>query len=190
MSESGPRHLFAAPLQEVPARVRDVISREQDGSEILIGWVQLGVVLTFAALYFLSPKQAGANPMIAPEPWVLMGYVVFTLVRLGLAYRRRLPNWLLYVSVVADMALLLILIWTFHLKYDQPASFYLKVPTLLYVFIFIALRALRFEVRYVLIAGGVAALGWLLMVLYVVSVDPARPTASCWAPSSTRSSRS
>jgi adenylate cyclase len=175
MSESGPRRLFAAPLQEVPARVRDVISREQDGSEILIGWVQLGVVLTFAALYFLSPKQAGANPMIAPEPWVLMGYVVFTLVRLGLAYRRRLPNWLLYVSVVADMALLLILIWTFHLKYDQPASFYLKVPTLLYVFIFIALRALRFEVRYVLIAGGVAALGWLLMVLYVVSVDPANP---------------
>jgi adenylate cyclase len=175
MSESGPRHLFAAPLQEVPARVRDVISREQDGSEILIGWVQLGVVLTFAALYFLSPKQAGANPMNAPEPWVLIGYVVFTLVRLGLAYRRRLPNWLLYVSVVADMALLLILIWTFHLKYDQPASFYLKVPTLLYVFIFIALRALRFEVRYVLIAGGVAALGWLLMVLYVVSVDPANP---------------
>jgi adenylate cyclase len=46
---------------------------------------------------------------------------------------------------------------------------------LLYVFIFIALRALRFEVRYVLIAGGVAALGWLLMVLYVVSVDPTNP---------------
>jgi len=175
LAETGPRRLFAAPLQQVPARVRDVIAREQDGSEILIGWVQLGVVLTFAALYFLSPTQAGANPMIAPEPWVLMGYVVFTLVRLGLAYRRRLPNWLLYVSVVADMALLLILIWTFHLKYDQPASFYLKVPTLLYVFIFIALRALRFEVRYVLIAGGVAALGWLLMVLYVVSVDPANP---------------
>jgi adenylate cyclase len=155
--------------------VRDVISREQDASEILIGWVQLGVVLTFAALYYLSPKQPGANPMISPEPWVLAAYVLFTLVRLNLAYRRRLPNWLLYVSVVMDMALLLVLIWSFHLKYDQPASFYLKVPTLLYVFIFIALRALRFEVRYVLIAGGVAALGWLLMVLYVVSVDPSDP---------------
>ena len=113
--------------------------------------------------------------MIAPEPWVLTGYVLFTLIKLSLAYRRRLPNWLLYLSVVMDMALLLGLIWTFHLKYDQPASFYLKVPTLLYVFIFIALRALRFEVRYVLIAGGVAALGWLLMVLYVVSIDPADP---------------
>ncbi|MCK5363275.1 MAG: adenylate/guanylate cyclase domain-containing protein, partial [Gammaproteobacteria bacterium] len=160
---------------KLPARVRDVISREQDSSEILIGWVQLGIVLTFAALYYLSPKQPGANPMISPEPWVLAGYVLFTLARLNLAYRRRLPNWLLYASVVMDMALLLALIWTFHLKYDQPASFYLKVPTLLYVFIFIALRALRFEVRYVLIAGGVAALGWLLMVLYVVTIDPDNP---------------
>lgn len=175
MSEPHPRHPLAAPVQSLPARVRDVISREQDWSEILIGWIQLAVVLTFASLYFLSPKQAGANPMIAPEPWVLAGYVLFTLIRLSLAYRRRLPNWLLYVSVVMDMALLLILIWTIHLKYDQPASFYLKVPTLLYVFIFISLRALRFEVRYVLIAGGVAAVGWLLMVLYVVSVDPANP---------------
>ena len=175
MSEPQPRRPFAVPVQDLPARVREVILREQDWSEILIGWIQLGVVLTFAALYYLSPKPPGANPMIAPEPWVLAGYVLFTLIRLNLAYKRRLPNWLLYLSVIMDMALLLGLIWTFHLKYDQPASFYLKVPTLLYVFIFISLRALRFEVRYVLIAGGVAALGWLLMVLYVVSIDPADP---------------
>jgi len=175
MSEKPLRRLLAAPVDALPARVRDVVAREQDSSEILIGWIQLGVVVTFGALFYLSPKPAGANPMISAEPWVLAGYLVFTLVRLGLAHRRCLPNWVLYVSVVMDMALLLILIWTFHLKYEQPASFYLKVPTLLYVFIFIALRALRFEVRYVLIAGGVAALGWLLMVLYVVTVDPANP---------------
>ena len=175
MTKPSPMRLFAAPLHALPARVREVIAREQDWSEILIGWIQLGVVLTFAGLFFLSPKPIGANPMFSVEPWVLAGYVLFTLLRLGLAHRRRLPNWLLYVSVVMDMALLLALIWSFHLKYEQPASFYLKVPTLLYVFIFIALRALRFEVRYVLIAGGVAALGWLLMVLYVVSVDPANP---------------
>jgi len=42
------------------------------------------------------------------------------------------------------------------LQYQQPPSFYLKSPTLLYVFIFIALRALRLEGR----AGLVAAAGW------------------------------
>ena len=56
--------------------------------------------------------------------------------------------------------------------HDQPPSFYLKAPTLLYVFIFIALRALRFEARYVLLAGVVAALGWGALILYGVFSDP------------------
>ena len=116
MTKPSPMRLFAAPLHALPARVREVIAREQDWSEILIGWIQLGVVLTFAGLFFLSPKPIGANPMFSVEPWVLAGYVLFTLLRLGLAHRRRLPNWLLYVSVVMDMALLLALIWSFHLK--------------------------------------------------------------------------
>ena len=60
------------------------------------------------------------------------------------------------------MSLLFGLIWSFHLQYGQPPSFYLKAPTLLYVFIFIALRALRFAPTYVLAAGLTAALGKLI----------------------------
>jgi adenylate cyclase len=100
---------------------------------------------------------------------------VFTIVRLLLAHGRRLPRWFVYASSVADMGLLMGLVWSFHVQYEQPVSFYLKVPTLLYVFIFISLRALRFEVRYVLLSGLVAALGWLCMVWHVVSVDPDDP---------------
>jgi adenylate cyclase len=70
------------------------------------------------------------------------------------------------------MALLFGLIWSFHIQYMQPPSFYLKAPTMLYVFIFIALRALRFEARFVLLAGFFAALGWLVLVFYVIRGDP------------------
>jgi adenylate cyclase len=73
---------------------------------------------------------------------------------------------LLYLSIIIDMSLLLGMIWSFHLQYQQPPSFYLKSPTLLYVFIFIALRALRFEARYVITAGVVAAIGWAAMAVY------------------------
>jgi len=51
----------------------------------------------------------------------------------------------------------------------QPAPFYLEAPTLLHVFIFIALCALRLEARFVVLAGLVAALGWTLPALYAVS---------------------
>ena len=66
------------------------------------------------------------------------------------------------------MALLLGLIWSFHIQYMQPPSFYLKVPTLLYVFIFIALRALRFEARFVVFSGITAAAGWTILAVYAV----------------------
>ena len=152
----------------LPERVRGAIRKQQESSEIVVGWIQLSIVVTFSILYALSPKPYTTEPIFTPESWVLGMYLLFTLVRVVLAHQRKLPDWLLYVSVVVDMLLLLALIWSIHIKYGQPASFYLKVPTLLYVFIFIALRALRFEARYVLIAGAVAAGGWLLMVLYSV----------------------
>ncbi len=78
-------------------------------------------------------------------------------------------------SVVMDMGLLMLLIWSFHLQYEQPASFYLKAPTMLYVFIFIALRALRFDASYILFAGAAAAVGWLVLILYVLYAVPDDP---------------
>jgi adenylate cyclase len=159
----------------LPPRVRDAIRRQQETSERLIGWIQLGVVTTFALLYTIAPKTFTAEAAFAPVPWALGIYFVFTVLRLALSYGARLPDWMLYLSIVVDMLLLLGLIWSFHLQYKQPASFYLKAPALLYVFIFIALRALRFQARFVILAGLTAAVGWLLMVWYVISVDPRDP---------------
>ena len=82
--------------------------------------------------------------------------------------RHQLPEWLLRVSLAMDMGLLMVLIWTFHLQYDQPPAFYLKAPTMVYVFIFIALRTLRFDPRHILLAGIAASIGWAVLVIYVI----------------------
>ncbi|MBI4183617.1 MAG: adenylate/guanylate cyclase domain-containing protein [Proteobacteria bacterium] len=163
---------FVAIRARLPAQVEAAIRAEQHASEIVVGWIQLAVVATFAVLYTLSPKTFVAGTTFAPVPYVLAAYALFTLVRLWLAYRRGLPGWFIALSVVVDIALLLATILSFHYQYRQPASFSLKAPTLLYVFIFIALRTLRLEVRYLLLAGAAAAAGWGLLVLYVVTADP------------------
>lgn len=162
--------------RDLPERVRAAIVREQIESERLISGFQLGVVLFFALLAALQPPQPptifeGDQPVIHPVVAVLVAYAAFALARLYLAWRERLVPWLLYLSVVADMALLLGLIWTFHIEYAQPPSFYLKVPTLLYVFIFIGLRVLSFQDRYVIAAGAAAAGGWAVLVAYAI-LDP------------------
>lgn len=159
----------------VSQRLTAAIGEQQDASERLIGWIQLAVVITFGTLYAVSPKTYSDQARIVPVPYALAAYFGFTLARLFFAYRGRLRAWILSLSVVVDVALLLGLIWSFHIQYNQPPSFYLKAPTLLYVFIFIALRALRFEARYIVLAGLVSAAGWGLMIAYVIFSQPEDP---------------
>ena len=155
-----------ARYQGIPERVLNAISAQQDASEKLVGWVQMAVVIFFGLLYALLPKTFSRDMTFEPVPWFLGIWFVVTIIRLYLAYRYRMSAPLLYLSIIIDMSLLLGMIWSFHLQYQQPPSFYLKSPTLLYVFIFIALRALRFEARYVITAGVVAAIGWTSMAVY------------------------
>jgi len=153
--------------------LRKSIQDQQERSEILISVIQLIILFIFGLLYAIAPKTFSQDADFAPVPWVLSLYLAFSLLRLGLAINRKLPDWMLYLSSIVDIALLLGLIWSFHLQYQQPPSFYLKAPTLLYLFIFIAIRALHFDPRFVISTGISAAVGWVLMVVYVVFQDPA-----------------
>ncbi|MCC8429118.1 adenylate/guanylate cyclase domain-containing protein [Reyranella aquatilis] len=166
-------------MAQLPDRVREAITRQQEQSEILIGWVQLVIVVLVTTVYQSTTMPGGVvQEDYSFEVDVLVIYGIFCLVRLALAYARLLRPWMLYLSVVADIFLLMGLIYSFHYKYAQPAVFYLKVPTLLYVFLFIALRALRFEARFVLFTGLTAIAGWICLILYAVGGrgGPANPT--------------
>ncbi len=158
-----------ADYNALPSGIRDTISRQQNESERLIGSIQLIILIAFASLYIAAPKTSPTGAEFEPVPIFLGAYFVFTCIRLWLAYRTSLHFSFLMLSILADMALLLGLIWSFHLQYGQPPSFYLKAPTLLYIFIFIALRALRFEPIYVLMAGLVGAVGWLILVAFAIT---------------------
>ena len=173
IGEALPALRSSARSLDLPERLRRSIQDQQERSEILISIIQLIIVAIFGLLYLVAPKTFDQAADFAPVPWVLSIYLGFSLIRLRLALLRRLPDWMLYLSAVADIVLLLGLIWSFHLQYEQPASFYLKAPTLLYLFIFISIRALHFDPRFVAATGISAAVGWMLMVGYVMLYDPA-----------------
>ena len=160
--------LGPALLRRPPDRVIRAIRRQEENSEILVGWVQIAAIIFFAIFYSFAPKAFAPDVRFAPVPATLGAYALFTTFRLVLAYRRALQTWFLAVSVIVDIAVLMITIWSFHLQYQQPPTLYLKAPTLLYVFILIALRALRFDARWIVLAGLSAAAGWLLLLLYAL----------------------
>lgn len=152
----------------LPEHVRREVERQQQASEIIIGWMQAGATVFFAVVYAISPKAFPAGTPFEPVPWVLGIYSLFTAGRLVVAYRGNLSRGFVGLSVIVDITVLMITIWSFHLQYQAPPALYLKAPTLMYAFIFIALRTLRFEPAYVLLAGGCAAIGWLVLFLYAV----------------------
>ncbi|MBL9053086.1 MAG: adenylate/guanylate cyclase domain-containing protein [Tabrizicola sp.] len=157
-------------LEGIPLRVQDEIARSEEKAERLIGWVQLSLLLAFGSLYAIAPRAEGSSG-IGLVPFTLAAYLVFTIFRLLLSYRSRPPGWFLVLSIVIDVSLLCVLIFSFHIQYNQPAAFYLKAPTMIYLFIFISVRALRFDPRYVLLTGLVAMAAWLVMVVYALKSD-------------------
>lgn len=158
----------AAPAGAVPLRIQAALVQEQRKGEVLIGWVQAAILLLWGALYAVSPKTFPDDASFQPVPWTLAVYALFLALRIWLAHNGKLSNWMVTASIVMDIAVLMLLIWSFHLQYGQPPAFYLKAPTLLYVFIFITLRTLRFEARWILLAGAAGAVGWLGLLLFAI----------------------
>ncbi len=156
--------------EDLPPRVQAEIAKREDAAEQLIGWVQLCILIAFTTLYAVSPRAEGSLGE-SYTPSILAAYFVFTVLRLALAYRSRPPGWFLVLSILIDVVLLCALIFSFHIQYDQPAAFYLKAPTMIYMFIFISIRALRFDPRYVLASGVISIAAWIFMVVYALKSD-------------------
>lgn len=157
----------------LPLRVKELVRRRDRQSEYLLCLIQFLLATTLGVLYALAPRPPDAGmAQIAAVPVALGVYVAFIAVRTAFVIRHPLPRWAVVVSIAADFALLLGLIWSFHATYSQPPAFSLKAPTFVYVFVFIAIRALRFDYRYVLIAGATAAAGWLSLTLAALWTSP------------------
>jgi adenylate cyclase len=149
-----------------PDRVVRAIREQEDRSEVLVCYMQLVAVMFFSLFYAISPKAHAPGMHESYVPATLGAYALFTGYRLLSARRGSLSNRMLATSVIIDITVLMVTIWSFHLQYQQPAALYLKAPTLLYVFIIIALRALRFDPRWVLLAGATAIIGWAFLLFY------------------------
>jgi adenylate cyclase len=161
--------VFGPPLPTaMPQRIAGAIGREQARSEVLVSLIQISAIIGFFVLYSISPKAFPPDVPFEPVPVALSIYAGFTLWRLYLAINQRLTRAILAFSVVIDITVLMLTIWSFHLQYGAPPAIYLKAPTLMYVFILIALRTLRFEPGFVILAGCTAAIGWLSLVGYAI----------------------
>jgi adenylate cyclase len=163
---------LARHLRGLPPRIQALVDAELQRADILGAWVVFVVAAFLGSLYLAAPKALDSMGTLYTVPAIVGFILLLSLVRLRMAYRAPLGRTAQIVFIVADFGLLFTLIWSFHLHYHQPAAFYLKAPTFLFVFLLIAVRALRFEPLAVLISGLTAATGWIVMTVYALRHTP------------------
>lgn len=162
----------------LPARVQRELEQEQFHAELLVVCVQLALVALLAAVYASTPEGFSPDAPVEAAPLGLSLFALLALVRLYTAWTGQMTPRIVAAGVVAEMVVLLGVIWAFHLQYEQPLQFSLKSVEFVFLFVLVGLRALRFEPAWVLLSGGAAILGWAALV--AASVGGARQNAITW----------
>ena len=152
-------------------RLAETLRDHDFRGERAIALAQGAICCFILVLHTMARAKAGL-PLV--YSWVVVALallLVSSALRWMLARSKELPERALDVLNVVDIAIFLSLIWSYQFAYEHPAGGSLKSPSFVLLLVLIALRALRFHPRPILIAGLAAVLGWSIFVCSAVFSD-------------------
>jgi diguanylate cyclase (GGDEF)-like protein len=145
--------------------------REKDSaSEKSIALAQAGIALFLVGLHVYGFRRHFTDF----DKWVLLALValvVSSALRWVLASRASLPERQLDILSVLDVGIVLSIIWSYQFAFEHPAGGVLKAPAYGLLLLLVALRALRFHPRPVIVAGVAAVAGWMLLICGTVFTE-------------------
>jgi adenylate cyclase len=166
------RELAGAGVPQLP-RVAEEIARSQRESEVWVGAAQIIVIALAAIAYICVPRGFSPDAPILALPLGLAAFAVLVALRAWYAFSGQLTRSVLAASVVAEMCVLLGILWGFAPQYETMLPIALKNALFVGIFVLIALRALRFEPVWVWLSGITAALGWSTLAIAAWRGTPA-----------------
>lgn len=149
-----------------PARVVEEIARSQRESEVWVGAAQIIAIAIALLAYTFTPRGFSPDAPIAAVPLGIVALILLIVLRGWFAYSSQLTTAVLAASVIAEMSVLLGILWGFAPQYETTLPVVLKNALFCAIFVLIALRALRFEAIWVWLSGLTAALGWSLLTYF------------------------
>ncbi len=159
------RGLWPSSAAQHP-RVAAEIALSQRESERWVAAAQIVVIVAAALAYTFTPRGFSPDAPIAALPLGIFAMILLIALRAWFAYSGQLTNSVLAASVVAEMVVMLGMLWGFAPQYETTLAVALKNTLFVTVFVLIALRARRFEPIWVWISGLTAAFGWTLLALF------------------------
>ena len=127
---------------------------------------QVAVIVAAALAYTFTPRGFSPDAPIAALPLGIVALMLLIGLRAWFAWSGQLTRPVLAASVVAEMVVLLAMLWGFAPQYETTLPVALKNALFATIFVLIALRALRFEPIWVWLSGLTAAIGWGLLAWF------------------------
>jgi diguanylate cyclase (GGDEF)-like protein len=163
---------LATPSRKMlSSRLEQNLAKHDVQGERAIAFAQ-GIICCFVlGLHCLAKFKSG---LASVNPWVVLtlsALIASSSLRLYLVRAEKPPTRALDVMNVVDIAIFLVLIWSYQFAYDHPAGGVLKAPSFALLLALVALRALKSHPRPILIAGATAVAGWVLLVCLAVASD-------------------
>ncbi len=152
-------------------RLEETLRDHDLQGERAIALAQGAIACFILVLHSVARVNAGL-PVV--HTWVVVALtllMVSSALRFMLAKSKDLPERTLDVLNVVDVAIFLSLLWSYQYAYEHPAGGSLKSPSFVLLLVLIALRALRFHPRPIIIAGLAGVVGWSLFVCGAVLKD-------------------
>jgi adenylate cyclase len=151
-----------------PQRVLAEVARSQRDSENWVAGAQIVVIALAALAYAVTPRGFMPDAPIAVLPLGIVALVLLVALRAWFAWSLQLTRPVLGASVVAEMVVLIAMLWGFAPQYETTLAIALKNSLFVAIFVLIALRALRFEPIWVWLSGLTAAAGWSLLTFFAL----------------------
>jgi len=155
-----------SPAEAPLPRVAEQIARSQRESERWVSVAQIAVIAAAAVAYVSTPRGFSPDAPIAALPLGIFAMVLLIALRAWFAYSGQLSNGVLAASVVAEMVVMLGMLWGFAPQYETTLAIATKNALFVAIFVLIALRALRFEPAWVWLSGLTATVGWSLLAFF------------------------
>jgi len=136
--------------------------------EKYIAVAQSCISVFILTLYYWSLYSSPVQKFNLWVPVILTGLILSSFIRYLIACKTPFQNWVFELINIIDITIFLALIWSYQFNYEMTAGSILKAPALTFLFVLIALRALRFHPMPILLTGSTAAFGWSLLVWFSI----------------------
>ena len=162
---------YASRNSAASDRLSDLLRSYDAQGERTVAAAQ-GAIATFVLmLHMIARIGQEVAPISIYVVAALLVLIASSVLRARLSRRETLPERGLNALNVFDVVVFLLLIWSYQFAYNHAAGGVLKTPSLAMLFVLVGLRALRFHPVPLIVTGGTAVVGWLVLILAVIAAS-------------------